>query len=209
MTPLLSVLMPTYERPGLLARAIRIFDAYRYPEKELIVVDDSRVPYAGHIGKRINYVHLPARAVLGRKHNLAASLAQGEIFVHRDDDDLFSPLSLSRQADAIAVDGADTNPTTAPAFTFHDSNSAYHRRVWASGIQYTMTPVAQKVHFLNDAIRAGFKWKALENRDQFVYSRHDIGGGNTWKFSRGNMVEVAAPNFSTYGWLAQLLGRAA
>lgn len=231
MLPLVSVLTPTYGREGLLRRALALFQAYRYPNLEWILVDDSPEPATGIQGPGIRYIHLKDRMVLGSKHNLAASLAQGEILVHRDDDDLYSPESLTRQVEAILLHGASitgfrvnyireersgqflrfrrdakwtpSNETTVPLFTFHDSNAAFHRRIWDLGIQYTTVPVAQKVHFLNAAVRAGFSWKALENQDEFIYSR---GAGNTWQFPAHNMTRVAAPYF---GWLREVLGRAA
>lgn len=232
--PLVSVLTPTFGRPELLARAIRIFHSYRYPRKEMIIVDDSPEPYTGQLGAAVRYTYLKDRTVLGEKHNIAAALAQGDILAHRDDDDLFSPMSLTRQVELmllseVAITGFRMNylrdertgdfyhfkrgaifnrsdPTTVPIFTFHDSTSAYRREIWDAGLQYSKTQVAQKVHLLNDAIRAGFAWSALENDGHFVYSRHGV---NTWNFERKNMVDAPAPSLTAYAWLGQLTGRAA
>lgn len=234
MMPLVSVLTPTFGRPEMLARAIRLFHSYRYARKEMIVVDDSQEKFKGELGPAVRYVYLNARMCLGDKHNLAASLAQGEIFVHRDDDDLYSPMSLSRQIETlllsdIAITGFRMNylreertgdfyhfhrgavwtrsdPTMLPMFTFHDSTSAFRRCVWDEGLQYSQTDVAQKVHLLNDAIRAGYPWQALENDGHFIYSRHDV---NTWQFERRNMVKADPPRLAAYAWLGQFTGRAA
>jgi glycosyltransferase involved in cell wall biosynthesis len=232
MLPLVSVLTPTYNRPQMLARAIRTFLSYRYPRKEMIVVDDSPKPFDGRIPAAVKYIRLERRTILGRKHNTAAAQAQGEIFVHRDDDDLYSPMSLAREIEPILMEKADlsgfimnwireektgrffhfrrdakfvqSNPTTLPLYRFHDSNSAYHRRVWDAGVQYTIERVAQKLHFLNAALRAGFRSLALPNRDEFVYSRHDV---NTWQFNRQNLQEASAPMFSQEAWFQQLVGQ--
>jgi len=234
MMPLVRVLTPTFGRPDLLARAVRIFFSYRYPRKEMVIVDDS--PTAADLPRSplIRYVKLDDRMVLGSKHNLAASIAQGEILMHQDDDDLFSPMRVTKQVEPMLTKGVDvtgirmrflreestgrffqwaprakfvqTNPTTRPIFEFHDSNAAFHRRVWDSGLQYTAAAVAQKVHLLNDAVRAGFKAEPVENEGLFVYSRHDV---NTWKFSGKLLAAVRPPSFVREPWFRSLLGDAA
>lgn len=234
MLPLVSVLTPTFNRPELLRRALRLFLAYKYPRKEWIVVDDSPEPATGIQGPGIRYVHLKDRMVLGAKHNLAASLAQGEILVHRDDDDLCSPESLMLQVDAIAAKGYQlagfrmsyvrdertgaffkfrrgrrgkpTNQTLVPVYGFHDSNAAFRREIWDEGIQYSLGNVGEKLHLLNDAIRAGYSWTALEAGEHFVFSHH---ANNTWRFRETALGPVPAPGFSTYGWFAAAVRRAA
>lgn len=229
MLPMISVMTPTYERTHLLKRAVAIFQAYSYPNKEMIIVDDSKDPQWRPSDARIKYVRC-SRTTLGRKHNIAAALAQGEIFCHQDDDDLFAPGRLSYQAEPLvagrySISGIRMNcireesdgqfyhfrtdarfrpasPANIPLYNFHDSNAMYKRAIWDQGIQYTNAQVAQKVHLLNDAIRAGFKWKALDNEGQFVYARH---GKNTWQFNRGLMVKISDPSFSREAWFTRAL----
>ncbi len=228
--PLVSVLTPTYNRPEMLRRAIEMFKAYSYGNKEMVIVDDSPVPFEQPTDPRILYVRCP-RMVLGAKHNLAMAKAQGDILVHQDDDDIFSPARLSVQLEPMFTRGVDlcgiamnfirqeadgqffhfsrrakfkpSNQTTIPAFAFHDSTSAFTRKVWAAGLQYTNTPVAQKVHLINAALRAGFKAATVANEHGlFTYVRHRV---NTWQFSAGNLVPCGAPSYAREPWFRRAM----
>ncbi len=207
MMPLVSVLTPTFERPAFLRLAVQQFLAYTYPRREMIIVDDSRTP-ATDLPKSplVKYIRLSERQILGQKHNTAADAAQGDILVHQDDDDVFSPRRLQVQLHSIAMGEADI--TGFPVnfilglpeggffhfrrgvtfalvgddhpllFRFHDSTSAYHRRVLGK-IRYTPIPAGEKASFLNRAIEAGFREKLVHNRSEFVYVRHR---SNTWRY---------------------------
>ena len=229
--PLVSILTPTYSRPDMLERAIRVFKAYTYPEREMVVGDDSPVPFGRISDPRIKYVRME-RMSLGWKHNLLAGYAQGDVLMLQDDDDLFAPARISVQIEPMVLRGADitgiamnfirresdgkffhfhpqakfkaSNPTTTPIYRlFHDSNSAYTRKVWQSGVQYTNAMQAQKVHLLNDAIRAGFKYEAVPNEGGlFVYSRH---GANTWQFTPRNLLACPEPSFAREAWFGRML----
>lgn len=218
--PLVSILTPTYGRPGFLRRAVEIFLAYRYPEREMIVVDDSPAPAELPSSPLVKYFHLKERTGLGKKHNLAADLAQGEILMHQDDDDLYFPNRIEIQAEPLAIGEADlsgfimnfilvlpearfyhfragekfdqTTRPNRPDFRFHDATGAYHRRVLEAGLQYSDAHVAQKVHFFNDAMRAGFREITLANRDRFVYVRHV---SNTWQFDPKVLSPAPRPSW--------------
>lgn len=216
--PLVSVLMPTYDRPEFLRRAVAIFQAYRYPNKELIIVDDS-LTVTLVSGANVRYIRLSERTILGAKHNIAAGLAQGELLAYQDDDDLFSPMRLTRQAEPIIMDQADLtgfpikDMLSFPSYTwlrftkrarfkpglytsgiylpkFHDSTAMYRREIWDLGIQHPNIAVFEKAELLNDAIRAGYRPYACPNDTHFVYARHDR---NVWKIEAKNFVKTQAP----------------
>jgi|GEM_PF-1486580 len=107
--PLVSCIMPTYNRRRFVARAIEYFLRQDYPAKELIVVDDGSDPVGDLIptDERIHYIRLPDRATVGAKRNLACEQARGEIIAHWDDDDWHAPRRLRYQIDALARDAAD------------------------------------------------------------------------------------------------------
>ena len=74
-------------REGFLYRAKQQFKAQDYPNKELVIVD-----CAGNTGF---------------KRNVGCEAAQGEIIVHMDDDDWYSPDWVSKSVAALTSSGAD------------------------------------------------------------------------------------------------------
>lgn len=107
--PLVSCVMPTYDRRAFIPAAVAYFCRQDYPAIELVVVDDGTEPIADLIpdDPRIRYHRIDGRMVLGAKRNLACELARGEIFMHWDDDDWYSPVRVSRQVEAMMARGSD------------------------------------------------------------------------------------------------------
>jgi glycosyltransferase involved in cell wall biosynthesis len=100
MTPLVSVILPVYNRVRWVARAISSVLHQTYPAIELIVVDDGSDDGTRHVlhqfASRITHLsqdHAGAYAA----RNLALSRARGELIAFIDSDDLWSPDRLSRQ----------------------------------------------------------------------------------------------------------------
>ena len=103
--PVVSAIMPTYNRRGFVRQAIAYFQRQDYPgsARELIVVDDgehSVADLASGAGN-IRYFRLDRRTSVGAKRNFACSQAQGEIIVHWDDDDWIAPNRISAQVGAL------------------------------------------------------------------------------------------------------------
>ncbi|MGH7861475.1 MAG: glycosyltransferase family 2 protein, partial [Candidatus Dormibacteraceae bacterium] len=109
LPPLVSCIMPTYNRRPFVARAIDYFLRQDYPAKELIVVDDGNDPVGDLMpaDNRIRYVRLRDRATVGAKRNLACEQARGVVVAHWDDDDWHAPRRLGYQVEALLRDGAD------------------------------------------------------------------------------------------------------
>ncbi len=108
MTPLISVMMPTRNRPLFLAQAVRLFQAQDYPRKELLIVDTSDSPsYEYCAFPDIRYLWLSASLPTGTQRNLACAQAQGDILVQQDDDDYFGPGRLSYQVAPLVRAEAD------------------------------------------------------------------------------------------------------
>jgi glycosyltransferase involved in cell wall biosynthesis len=107
--PLVSCIMPTFNRRRYVAQAIRYFLRQDYMRRELIIVDDGDDPVEDVIPEdaRIRYVRLPRRTVLGAKRNLACEMARGEIIAHWDDDDWMAPHRLTYELAVLAQTGAD------------------------------------------------------------------------------------------------------
>jgi O-antigen biosynthesis protein len=109
MSPLVSCVMPTADRPALAEQAIRYFLRQDHPARELIVLDDGseRVEHLIPPDARIRYVALDRPLVLGAKRNRGCELASGDIIVHWDDDDWMAPHRLRYQVDELERHGAN------------------------------------------------------------------------------------------------------
>lgn len=99
MTPLVSIIIPTYNRARLVCEAVESALGQTYPHVEVIVVDDgstddTRERIAAY-GDRVRYLHQPNQGVsAARNHGFRE--ARGEYVLFLDSDDLLVP-------DAIAI----------------------------------------------------------------------------------------------------------
>lgn len=107
--PLVSCIMPTYNRRAFMPLAIRYFLRQDYPNKELILVDDGTEDVSDLVpaDARIRYFRLPERRTIGAKRNFACAQAVGEIIVHWDDDDWSAAGRLGYQERGLAASRAD------------------------------------------------------------------------------------------------------
>lgn len=101
--PLVSCIMPTYNRRRFVPHALRYFQRQEYQNKELIIVDDGAdnikdlIPVDGSI----KYIRLENKISLGEKLNIACSSASGTIIANWDDDDWYAPRRLKYQVDQL------------------------------------------------------------------------------------------------------------
>src|SRR5262249_1150426 len=107
--PLISCIMPTYNRRSFLPLSLEAFESQDYPARELIVVDDGTDPIHDIVDKvaSVRYVRLPARTSIGVKRNRACAEARGAIIAHWDDDDWYAPSRLTRQVAPMLAGDAD------------------------------------------------------------------------------------------------------
>ena len=150
--PLVSCIMPTFDRRAFIPQAIHCFLAQDYPHLELVVVDDGSDPIADLLPSdpRILYIRTEPRMTVGAKRNLACERARGEIIVHWDDDDWYPPSARARAgrrrcASAVPTSAARASSTSSiaspaapgatatPAARRHGSRGttlAYRREAW-------------------------------------------------------------------------------
>ena len=93
--PLISVITPTYERVGVLPRAIFSVIGQRYPHWELLVVDDGGVEDSHRVVEafgddRIHWMRVEHAGVCAAR-NAGLRAARGSIVAYLDDDNVMDP----------------------------------------------------------------------------------------------------------------------
>jgi glycosyltransferase involved in cell wall biosynthesis len=107
--PSVSVIIPTYNRAGLVTRAIDSVLAQTYPHFEVIVVDDGSTDNTREVlnegyGDRIRYVHQTNKgSAAARNAGIAASSCDLVAFL--DSDDYWLPRKLEVQVPLMANEG--------------------------------------------------------------------------------------------------------
>ena len=109
-TPLVTVVIPTRNRPGLVLRAVRTVLAQTHTAIELIVVIDGPDPGTAQAlatvpDQRLRVMQTPICGGAGAARNTAAAQASGSWIAFLDDDDEWLPDKLTRQ---IAAAGGRT-----------------------------------------------------------------------------------------------------
>lgn len=103
--PFFSVVIPTYNRPELLPRAIDSVLSSSYRDAEIIVVNDgSTVAYPDlreRYGDKLRCCETPTSLGVASSRNIGVSLAKGKWIVFLDDDDELTPEYLWKIQDTI------------------------------------------------------------------------------------------------------------
>lgn len=104
--PVVSVIIPTYNRAHLVRRAIHSVLAQTFTDFELIIVDDAspdntRDVIASFQDARIRYTPLIKNSGLSIARNSGIAVAQGAYIAFLDDDDEWLPEKLSKQVQAF------------------------------------------------------------------------------------------------------------
>ncbi|HKN08095.1 MAG TPA: glycosyltransferase family A protein, partial [Pseudomonadota bacterium] len=110
MYPLVSIITPTFGREHFLHETLRWFQSQTYPNLEWLVLDDSSAPsplLAGHVDRRIRYMHLAERLTIGEKRNRLVGMARGEYIAHFDDDDYYAPSYIASMVSKLIEQRAD------------------------------------------------------------------------------------------------------
>jgi glycosyltransferase involved in cell wall biosynthesis len=210
--PLVSCIMPTYNRRSFVPLALAAFDAQDYPHKELLVIDDGSDRIGDLVAGRpgVRYVRLDRRASIGAKRNLACAQAAGAIIAHWDDDDWYASDRLRYQVLPIARGETDiTGLENAfvlelPDGVFWTTRAALHQRMFVgdvhggtlvyrkslldAGLRYPDVSLAEDAALLAQALRRGQRLTRLPNRGAFVYVRH---GNNAWRWQSGRFLDPA------------------
>ena len=101
--PRVSVIIPTHERPQLLARAVKSAQAAG-TEVEVIVIDDASTDETAEVCRNlpdINYVRVDRNQGVAGARNIGIQVSTGRYIAFLDDDDLRLPGSLDIQIEAL------------------------------------------------------------------------------------------------------------
>ena len=106
-TPLVSVIIPTRDRPALVARAVRSAVGQSYANQEIVVVDDGSatplvLPAEFAADPRVRVVWLGTHAGVGEARNAGVRASRGTLLAFLDDDDRWRPQKIERQVRALA-----------------------------------------------------------------------------------------------------------
>ncbi|KVO52031.1 hypothetical protein WT77_20675 [Burkholderia stagnalis] len=114
-TPLISVVIPTYNRAHTIERAIRSVLGQTYAQVEIVIVDDCSTDDTERVVRAIGagcltYVRNDRNLRGGASRNRGVSLAKGELIAFLDSDDEWKPDKLALQVREIgrAADPART-----------------------------------------------------------------------------------------------------
>ncbi len=120
MTPLVTVVVPTRNRPAALGQALASIAAQRLPARavEAIVVNDGGVDVTGVVddareaGLLVRLVRLPDRQGLPAARNVGIATSRGRCVAFLDDDDVFLPNHLP-----VALSALDEAAGAAAVYT--------------------------------------------------------------------------------------------
>src|SRR5574341_762936 len=104
-SPLISVVIPTHNRSGLLPRAIKSVLGQSYPHFEVIIVDDASLDGTQEVVEalgngRLLYLRHTTNLGGSAARNTGIRAARGELVAFLDDDDEWLPQKLARQIQA-------------------------------------------------------------------------------------------------------------
>ena len=106
--PKISVIMPNYDKGRFIGEAIESALKQTYRDFEVIVVDDASTDDSvtiveGYLQKcnNVRLIRLEKQLGVSAARNIGIKSAQGEIICLLDSDDIYSPIKLERQFDAL------------------------------------------------------------------------------------------------------------
>ncbi|MDO9530947.1 MAG: glycosyltransferase [Deltaproteobacteria bacterium] len=107
MAPLVSVIIPTYNRADLVQQALASVQAQTYRDFEIVVVDDGGTDGTYEVlsaDRELRVLRHPDCRGVAAARNTGAAVARGEWLAFLDSDDLWLPDKLARQV--LLLEGA-------------------------------------------------------------------------------------------------------
>ncbi|HHK41634.1 MAG TPA: glycosyltransferase family 2 protein [Planctomycetaceae bacterium] len=120
--PLVSVVIPTFNRAEMLRTAVRSVQAQTWPNVEIIIVDDGSTDNTDRVVRslscslgNVRFVRQPHRGH-GASRNAGLEMARGEWVLFLDDDDLLEPRCIETLLDAALSSNSPVVACRAIAF---------------------------------------------------------------------------------------------
>ncbi len=207
MTSLVSVIIPTYNRAGIISRTIENVFEQTYSNFEIIVVDDGSADDTQatlrQFGSRIRVINqLNAGPSAARNRGIEA--ARGEIIAFQDSDDLWMPTKLARQVSILERVGSavpcclcnarmefTTRPITT-SFELAPIRPPFEEGVWSNVPEVLSTTSVlfnQCVAVRTEVLRkiGGFN-ESMDFMEDYDLSLRLALEGNSWAYIREPMV---------------------
>lgn len=107
--PLVSCIMPTFNRRAFVSDAIRYFLLQDYENKELLIADDGTDCIKDLVpdNKQIRYIRIQKTMTLGEKRNFCIRESRGDLIMHWDDDDWMAPYRISYQVSELLLNNVE------------------------------------------------------------------------------------------------------
>lgn len=105
-SPLVSIVIPTYNRANLVGESIRSVLNQTYTNWELIIIDDGSQDntleiVSAFVDSRIRYFFIEHCGIFGKVRNEGLKISKGDYVAFLDSDDLWSPDKLEIQLDLM------------------------------------------------------------------------------------------------------------
>jgi glycosyltransferase involved in cell wall biosynthesis len=196
MSPPVSCILVTRDRPAFFRQALRCFFQQDYPRKELIVVDDGDSP-AGPLCaglKDVTYLRLASPTPTGTKLNLGIEAAHGDILQKLDDDDFYGPGFLSASVGRLRRarrDDALVAWCCFPVLIAHERRLFFSGHGWKAGGTLCFQRSLWKRRPFRDMYASSDSWFIRDTTPhvvrvcaskQYLLVRH---GANTWRYVDG------------------------
>jgi glycosyltransferase involved in cell wall biosynthesis len=196
MTPRVSCIVATRDRPAFFRQALRCFSAQDYPDKRLIVVDDGARPVERLCTgmPNVTYLRLTSRTATGTKLNLGIEAARGDILQKLDDDDFYAPGFLSAAVGRLCRARRDDALVAWCCFLVliaRERRLYFSGHGWKTGGTLCFHRALWRRHPFRDVFGSSDSWFIRDARpfiarvcaaEQYLVVRH---GANTWRHIDG------------------------
>jgi glycosyltransferase involved in cell wall biosynthesis len=196
---LVSCIIVTRTRPGLLKLAIEGFLVQTVKDKEAVVVidgDDAEPPREVVNAPGVRVIQVEGRQRTWQKATAGVKAARGEVIAHWDDDDWYARERLERQLTPILKGEADLSgiptrwildlansafylaaegrriPFDDSLARVNDANLCYRKTIWEKHEGFDRGMMAEKVGLIRRSMEEGAKVAVIPNDGLFVYTRH-------------------------------------
>jgi len=151
---LVSIIVPTYNRPEYHEHLYHVFSSQVGVPVDLWLYDDSPSPsefFTRDLGdSRVHYMWSPDRVSIGAKRNYLIRASKGNVIAHFDDDDRYSPEYIATMVATLEAADADL-----VKLAVWDAQSAYDGSIWrwdtrtSGGTCFAVTGAGPAVKLVN------------------------------------------------------------